>query len=153
MSDLEHVDFKISLSSEWFRLPPHVQISLDDELIEDIEVAEKSSASEKQTLEFSRDLGDGKHYLKIRYLGKEIPDTQIDANNNITKDHLINIDSIDIDDIELGFLAFQKGIFYPDQVIRPDLPTEIHEMTCIGYNGTWVLEFEVPTYIWFLENL
>lgn len=153
MSDLERVDFKLTLSAEWYRLPCHVKIWLDDELIEDTEISERKSQGEKKVIEFGRELSDGDHAIKIQYLDKTDLDTEIDGQRNILKDHLLNVDEVEIDEIELGFMAFKEGIFYPDRGIRPDLPETIREMVCIGYNGTWELKFRVPTYIWFLENL
>jgi hypothetical protein len=153
MSDLEKVDFKLTLSAEWYRLPCHVKIWLDDELIEDTEVSERKSQGEKRVIEFGRELTDGEHVIKIQYLDKETPDTMIDEQGNIIKDHLLNIDEIEIDEIELGFMAFKEGVFYPDRSMRSDLPETMRNIVCIGYNGAWELKFQVPTYIWFLENL
>ena len=153
MSELEKVDFKLTLSAEWYRLPCHVKIWLDEELIEDTEIRERKSQGEKRVIEFNRELNDGDHAIKIQYLDKTDADTTIDAQRNILKDHLLNIDEIEIDEIELGFMAFKEGIFHPDREIRPDLPEIMREMVCIGYNGTWEIRFQVPTYIWFLENL
>ena len=153
MSDLERVDFKLTLSAEWYRLPCHVKIWLDDELIEDTEISERKSQGEKRMISFVRDLAEGDHAIKIQYLDKTNLDTEIDEQRNIIKDHLLNVDEIEIDEIELGFMAFKEGVFHPDREIRPDLPETMREMVCIGFNGTWELKFRVPTYIWFLENL
>ena len=153
MNTAEIVNFKINLSSRWFRLPCHAIISIDEEVVEDIEVVERSSSGEFKTVSFSKELTEGIHQLKIRYLDKEIPDTRIDADGTIVNDHLLSIESIEIDEIELGHLSYKLGKFYPDRQLRPDLPEEMREIVCLGYNGTWVLDIEVPTYIWFLENL
>jgi len=152
-SSLERVEFKVRLSGEWFRLPPHVKVYVDDQLVEDLEIIERSSAGESRTLAFDVDLDDGEHELRIQYLGKEQPDTKIDEDGNIIADHTINIEQIEVDDIELGFMSYRNGVFRPDQEIRPDLPAEMREIVNIGYNGVWALKFQVPTYIWFLENL
>ena len=152
-TDLERVEFKVLLSGEWFRLPPHVKVYIDDQLIEDLEVVERSALGEQRTLEFDAELSDGEHELRIQYLDKEQPDTRVDENGNIDADHIVNIDSIEIDEIELGFMCYNKSVFRPDQELRPDLPAEMHELINIGYNGVWVMKFQVPTYIWFLENL
>lgn len=153
MSGAETVEFKITLSSEWYRLPVHVQVYLNDDLIEDTEITERESEGESREIKFTSQLEDGPNRLRIRYLDKETPDTTIDEGGNIVKDHLLNIKEIEIDEIELGYLCFSKGKFFPDRDIRPDLPEEMCDITCFGYNGTYVLEFQVPTYIWFLENL
>lgn len=154
MSDnMEEVLFKLRLNSSWFRLPPHVKIWINDELIEDLEVTEKKDDREDRFVEFSRRLPDGEHQLVIQYLDKEMPDTRVDENGNILEDTLLNIDEIEIDEIELGYLAYEKSVFYPDRTNRPDLPESMTQIKNLGYNGRWTIKFEVPTYIWFLENL
>jgi len=153
MLDKEEVQFSIRLNSKWFRLPPHVQVYLDQDLIEDTEITELESEGDSKHIRFSADLVDGTHRLRIVYSDKELPDTRVDEAGNILDDHLLTIAGIEIDDIDLGFMLYENGIFYPDRNIRPDLPEQIANMTTLGYNGEWVMEFNVPTYIWFLENL
>jgi hypothetical protein len=97
-------------------------------------------------------LSEGEHSIRIIFSGKTDKDTEIDANGNILKDRLLNIDSISIDEIDLGNLVYSLCKFYPDKTIRPDLPDMIPNLTCIGYNGEWELKFNVPTYLWLLEH-
>lgn len=151
--ELDQVQIKLNLSSEWFRLPPHVKIWLDDELIEDFEVSERKSREESRVIEFTRDVTDGMHKIKVQYLDKETPDTRIDNDGNIIADHLVNIERLEIDEIDLGHMTYNKSEFLPDRDCRPDLPERITEMVNLGYNGIWQMEFESPTYIWFLDNL
>ena len=151
--ELDQVQIKLTLSSEWFRLPPHVKVWLDDELIEDFEIVERKSKGESKVLEFTRPLVEGTHHIKVQYLDKEIPDTKVADDGTILDDHLVNIDEIEIDEIELGYLTYSKGEFFPDNTKRPELPNRITEIINLGYNGTWQIEFESPTYIWFLDNL
>jgi hypothetical protein len=153
MSESEQVDFKLTLSAEWYRLPCHVKIWLDDELIEDSEISERPDQGQARVIEFSRKLADGEHAVKIQYLGKTWADTTVDDQGNILRDHLLMIDEVELDQIELGYLLFKASRFYPDREIRPDLPEIMEKMMRIGYNGTWQLKFQVPTYSWFLENL
>lgn len=154
LNDVELVSFKIKLSSQWYRLPCHVIISIDESIVEDTTISEKKSDNESKVISFERSLPEGLHKLKIQYLGK-LPkvDTKLQKDNTIVDDHLLYIEDIEIDDIELGHTFFSKGKFYPDRNIHPDLPEVMDEIICLGYNGTWILDIEVPTYIWFLENL
>ena len=153
MSDLERVEFKIKLSSHWFRWPPHVLVYLDDQIIEDLLLEERKDQDQEREISFAADLDEGDHELRIQYLDKSAADTMVSEDGSIVKDTLINVESVEIDDIDLGFLTYSKSKFLPDSQARPDLPSEIKELVNIGYNGTWVLRFQVPTYIWFLENL
>jgi hypothetical protein len=153
MTETEQVTIKLQLSAEWFRLPCHVKIWVDDDLIDDLEISERKSEGEFRIIEIVKSLEDGEHAVKIQYLGKTWDDTSVDDQGNILKDHLVIIDSVEIDEIELGHLACKAGVFYPDRKLRPDLPETIDNLMCIGYNGTWELKFQSPTYRWFLENL
>ena len=89
-----------------------------------------------------------KVWLKIALIGKNgITDTISNDAGEITKDQLLNIGSIFIDDINLGQLVYKNGIFATtDGDLCP-------EMINLGVNGTWSLKFQVPVYIWLLENL
>ena len=153
MSDLESVSFKISLSADWFRKPQRAKIYLDDELIDDVTIEERRSEEKVKILEFSKDLAEGEHTLSIQYLDKRQNDTKVDDDHNIIEDHLLHIEEIEIDEIELGYLAYKLSKFYPDRSERQDLPEEMDELVTLGYNGTWKINFSVSTYIWFLDNL
>ena len=74
------------------------------------------------------------------------------VSKDILRDQLLHIEGISIDSIELGFLAYKLSKFYPDRNIRPDLDKVIPQRTTLGFNGEWQLKFQVPTYLWFLEN-
>lgn len=153
MSNLETVHIKMKLSSDWFRLPPHVKIFLNDDLVDDIELSEKTAEGDSREIIFQADLGDGDHVIKIQYLGKESPDTRVDEQGNILEDHLVHIDSVEIDEIDLGYLSRTASTYYPDRELHPEASESMPETVDLGYNGTWELKFQVPTYIWFLENL
>lgn len=153
--DLEEVSFNIFLSSLWWKVPPNVKISLNNELIEITEVSELKEKSEKKVISFTKQLSPGEHTITIELFNKQNNETVLDPNDptKIVKDQLLNIEDIEIDEISLGYLTHSKSKFYPNKQRHPNLPEEITELTCIGYNGTYEIKFQVPTYIWFLENL
>lgn len=155
MSDKEEVNISLILASHWYRLPPHVKIYLDDELIEDLSIVEKVDDNATRTVSFKRDLDEGEHTIVLEYLDKEHIDTAIDEDGVILADHLVQIVDIEIDEISLGYIVHRNGKYYPDKATRVmnKLPDYLENISCLGYNGQFKLKFQVPTYIWFLENL
>lgn len=154
----ETVEFKIILDSVWHNEPPKYQVLLDGEIIENGTVVEKEENNEEKVISFSRVLLEGEHILQIRLLDKQNHHTKIDENNNIIADQLLNIKQIEIDEIELDYLFYQLGKYHKQMNDNIDFPFYEAEplpesYKNLGYNGEWRLNFTVPTYMWFLENL
>ena len=76
-------------------------------------------------------------------------DSKIVKDGKIVEDMLLEIESIEIDEIDLANLTHTKSHFIPDDRSLPELDMCID----LGWNGTWVLPFESPFYIWLLENI
>jgi hypothetical protein len=86
----------------------------------------------------------------------------IDSDGNIIQDLLLNIDTIEIDQIELGPLKWSLSEYYPEYPERyksdvfrkgETLPESVNNCVNLGWNGTWKLPFTSPFYIWLLENI
>jgi hypothetical protein len=162
-TEIENVEFKIKLSSEWHDDPPIFQVLLDDETIDMGAVTERNSDKEEKVITFSRELGEGTYTLKIRLLEKKWKNTKLNEDGTILMDQLLRIDEIEIDEIELGHLAYRLSNFHKQTNFingkKTQLPPvyeetpEQEKYTSIGYNGEYRLKFSVPTYMWFLENL
>jgi hypothetical protein len=157
MSDqeLEEVTFNVILSSTWWRNPPKFKIWINDEMVQSGTVEELKEKNEKKIISFSKSLTEGEHTLSIELYGKTFAETITDQTeeNKILKDQLLDVEDIEIDEISLGFLFFNQSKFIPNKRFYPNLPDEITQMTTLGFNGKLQLKFQVPTYIWFLENL
>jgi hypothetical protein len=67
----------------------------------------------------------------------------------IVKDMLLNVVSVEIDEIDIGHLLHSKSTFTGDDPTRPVLSNCVN----LGWNGTWKLTFTSPFYIWLLENI
>ena len=149
----ELVEIDVTLSSEWHLTAPSVEFWIDDNLISDDFVSEKNKEKASKKLSWKGDLDDGDHVIKIKLKNKTNKETVINkSTNEILFDQLLHIETISIDEIDLGFLCYKLGKFYPDKTLRPDLDDVIPTLNCIGYNGEWQLKFQVPTYLWLLEN-
>ena len=157
MSDqeLEEVTFNVILSSTWWKNAPKVKIWIDDEMIKSDSVSELTEKGEKKVISFSKELAEGEHTISIELYGKTFAETMTDQTeeNKILKDQTLDVEDIEIDEISLGHLIFTNSKFIPNKRFHPTLPDEISEMTTLGFNGKLQLKFQVPTYIWFLENL
>ena len=109
--------------------------------------------------EFSVDLDEGDCLLAISLLNKE--DTDIkkdnydDPNNFIVLgDMLLNIDSVVIDDIDVGILRHTASeyVLSVPHTYDNNTITSMKECVNLGWNGTYNLAFTSPFYIWLLEN-
>ena len=118
--------------------------------------------NETEYFEFDAELQEGDNSLEICLLNKTNQDTVKDQNGRIVKDYLLNIDSIEIDDLDIGMLKWSLSSYYPDYPVKyrqelvaegKELSAEVKNCVNLGWNGTWKLPFTSPFYIWLLENI
>lgn len=148
----EELHFKISLSGTYHSKVPEYSILLDDQLIKNAVISESSDGIED--IEFKATLIDGSHQLKIRLENKESSDTITDDDDQIINDMLLNIIDIQIDDIALGQLLWDSE-YVLDHPVTIDNKTisQLDHCVNLGWNGTYILNFASPFYIWLLEKL
>jgi hypothetical protein len=155
----EKLKFRLELWSEYWDKKPIANILINDHSHYKQEIA--GTEKEPTVIEFEHELTEGEKYsLIIERSGKDTKQTIVE-NNKITKDQLLHIKSIEIDEIDIGALVYE-GIYtpqYPEPwasqqaAIGNILPESFKNVTCIGHNGRWELGFASPFYIWLLENL
>lgn len=145
----EKLKFAVTLSGTFWNRKPQFSIWLDDHVISQSEIASPA----QQTIEFERTVAEGLHTLKIRLENKNDSDTVVE-NGTVVKDMLLNIDDIVIDDISLGHLLWSAE-YLLDSPHEYQGQTIDHLDGCVnlGWNGTYVLKFTSPFYIWLLEKL
>ena len=145
----ENLKFDISLTGTYWDRKPQFSVWLDDHVVIQSEV---SSASE-QLVSFERRIDEGNHELKIRLENKTNSDTVIE-NGEIVKDMLLNIDDITIDDISLGNLLWSaEYVLDKPQIYKGQTINHLDGCVNLGWNGTYILKFSSPFYIWLLEKL
>ena len=145
MTEKEQLNFKIGISGSYHARKPCYTISVNG-----IEKAKGVADSDIEYISFDAEVEEGKiHTLDIRLTNKLMQDTVVDENGNIVKDMLLNIDYVSVDDIDLQPLKWSHSQVVADD---PERPTLTHCVN-LGWNGTWVLKFESPFYIWLLENM
>ena len=145
----ENLSFQISLTGTFWDRRPQFSVWLDDHVVTQTEIA----GPEEQIINFERRVSEGAHELKIRLENKTNSDTMIE-NGEVAKDMLLNIDDITIDDISLGNLLWSaEYILDHPQVYKGQTINHLDGCVNLGWNGTYILKFNSPFYIWLLEKL
>jgi len=144
----EPLKFEIELSGTYWDKLPQFSVWLDDDVIVQSEISQNP-----QIVNFERSVDIGYHTLKIRLENKTPQDTVIE-DGKIVKDLLLNINDIKIEDISLGNLLWtadykldQKQTFNGQEIDHLD------NCVNLGWNGTYMLTFTSPFYLWLLENI
>lgn len=145
----ESLEFVVTVSGTYWDKKPQFSIWLDDHVIIQTSISSESQQSHK----FIRTIDEGEHTLSIRLENKFPSDTQI-INSEVTNDMILNIDDITIDDISLGQLLWdaEYKLDKPQQYNGKEI-IQLDNCVNLGWNGTYVLKFTSPFYIWLLEKL
>jgi hypothetical protein len=147
MADLEKLHLKLGLSGTYWDKRPSFRINLNDQVLHTGTIQADSDVTEY--LEFDVETADDLVTLSITLLGKEFSDTvENDDKTAIVKDMLLNIVSVEVDDIALGMVPFNMSEYHPEG--RTDV---VKNCMNLGWNGTWSLSWDNPFYIWLLENM
>ena len=158
MSDKETLHFKIGLSGTLETKGPEIKISVNDKEF----VHSTLPGAELTYFEFDAEVDEGNCNLCIELLNKTANDTVKGDSDEIVSDLLLNIDSVEIDEIELGTIKWTHSDYqpiYPTDYVQNqqkhgnDLSKSIKECVNLGWNGRWNLPFQSPFYIWLLENI
>jgi len=140
--------------------PPVAEIKLNSKSYFKSEIT--STEQDPTTIEFEAELTEESEYnLIIERSGKGKNQTVLDQQGNITKDQMLYIKSISIDEIDIGALVYE-GVYtpkYPEpwatqqRESGQDLKDSFKNVTQMGFNGEWKFTFSSPFYMWLLENL
>ena len=158
--ETEKLKFKLELYATMWKRPPQVEILIEHKTYFYWYV---DGSKEKPTvIEFEHECVSGKEYnLVIKRAGKTGNDTLVNDKGDITHDQLVNIKSIEIDEIDIGALVY-TGIYTPEypepwatqqRENGKQLEESFDNVVKMGHNGTWKFKFASPFYMWLLENL
>jgi hypothetical protein len=160
MSDKETLHFKIGLSGSSTKKHPEFKILVND--TEFVYEQLTDDVNKTEYFEFDVSVNEGDCNLVIELVNKSTADTILDSNGNIIEDLLLNIESIEIDEIDLGSLLWSASDYrpiYPETYklkiteTGQELPVSVKNCVNLGWNGKWTLLFTSPFYIWLLENI
>jgi hypothetical protein len=156
---IEKLKFRLELWSTHWDKPPIAEIFINDHSHYKSEI--KSTEDNPTRIEFEHTLEENKKYnLKIVRSNKSKGQTVLE-NDEIIKDQTLHIKSIEIDEIDIGALVYE-GLYTPEypepwatqqKKIGNELPKSFKNVTTMGHNGHWELQFTSPFYMWLLENL
>ena len=149
----ETLKFDLTLSGTYWNKKPEYSIWLDDDEIERKVIS--TFSDELFTVSFSKKIEETSHQLKIRLENKGSRDTEILEDGSIGRDMLLNVENIVIDDIDIGNLKWTISKYVTDKPVDVDGETTSELESCInlGWNGSYIINFECPYYLWLLENL
>lgn len=98
------------------------------------------------------DLDDQEHCFEIELQGKLPHHTRVDQDGNITSDVVVQINSVALDDVELGHVFSEHTVYHHDHNGTTD-PVQHQFFGTMGCNGRVMLRFHSPVYLWLLENM
>jgi len=98
------------------------------------------------------DQDDTEHELRLVLKNKTTAHTQVDEHGNIVADARLVITDVAFDEIRLGHLFFEQAVYTHDfnGTGKTTEDTFYGEMGC---NGTVILKFTTPMYLWLLEHM
>jgi len=138
----ERLDIELHLGSTFWNQPPQCKVWLDEVVIRQL-----SPVLGDEIVKWSGDVEDGTHSIRVGLFNKDPVRETLIEDGKVSKDQLLNIDSLLLDEIEVGVLRHSNGV-----LTTTDGRT-FKEIVNIGYNGIWEFQFETPLYLWLLENL
>jgi len=141
---MEKLKFAITLGSDYQTAPPQARVTIADKTVFEGPVSASILILEHAKLE-----NEGDYQLRIELLNKKPEHTEIDEQGNIVKDSVLKIEKIIIEDIEIqNSLSLDQEKFYYEH------SGEQHQLyNSLGVNGTAVINFSTPFYIWLLETI
>ena len=145
----ESLEFAVTVSGTYWSKKPQFYIWLNNKVIIQTEI----SSDVPQTHKFTHEIDEGEHTLRIKLENKTDTDTLI-VNGAVTKDMLLNIIDVTIDDISLGQLLWNAEYILdkPQQYHGKEI-TQLDSCVNLGWNGSYILKFSSPFYVWLLEKL
>lgn len=139
------VDIQVCLTPKYHTTIPQITYGYDDVVINTIDLEIPC------ILSLNTDFDQGTHSFWIEFLNKNYNDSQPDQGIDMA----VIIDSVTIHNITVDRFKW-AGKYYPTYPEDyPDKKPMLQPHTYLGWNGRWVLEFDVPVFTWIhrLENL
>jgi hypothetical protein len=91
--------------------------------------------------------------LSMHVSGMKPAYTQVSESGEILQDVLCVVHNVELDEIALDILVYEKGKFVPKYPVGHSGPELVEQATHLGHNGVWSISFSNPLYLWLLENM
>jgi hypothetical protein len=142
---------KIKLTFEVVPTTPDAMLGfetwLDDQLMFNTDHLDKT-----QQIVIPLDDTDAEHELKLVLKNKNFEHTRLNSAGEIDADAVLEIRNMAFDDIPLGQIVTEQTVYIHDVNGTAEL-TQDQFFGTMGCNGTVILKFTTPMYLWFLENM
>lgn len=150
----ETIKFELYLTSDYWDLPPIIDLLVDDEVKFTGEMSqEKNYVSFNHTLQF-----DQPHTLKLKRYNK-LPGQCVPLEDGTFKDQLLTLDKVVIDGVDIQNIV-QAYSYNEPEYPEPwatlqrrqgiELETQVLAETVFGHNGVWTLNFTSPFYVFLM---
>ena len=160
MADSEKLHVKLGISGTYWKKVPHYKILFNGDVVKEADISQPSDTVEY--VEFDVEYSIDSATIGIQLTNKEDSDTVLKKDDpldpekyEIINDMLLNVVSLEVDEIDLGNILYDQGVYTVDSpVVYNGEPTNtLKSVMCMGWNGTWNLTWTNPFYIWLLENI
>ena len=158
MADSEKLHVKLGISGTYWKKVPHYKILFNGDVVKEADISQPSGNVEY--VEFDVEYSTDSATIGVQLTNKEDSDVQKDNyddpdNYKIIGDMLLNVVSLEIDEIDLGNILYDQGVYTVDKpvVYNGKLTNTIKSVMCMGWNGAWSLTWTNPFYIWMLETI
>jgi len=156
----EKLKFRLELYATMWDKPPHAEVLINSVSFHKGPIT--GTVDKPDLIEFEHELEENNNYdLVIDRTNKLKGQTKVNEKGDITHDQLLHIKSIEIDEIDIGALVYE-GVYtptYPEpwasqqQQSGNQLAKTLKNVTQLGHDGKWSLQFGSPFYMWLLDNL
>ena len=154
MTEIEKLEIKLGISGTYWSKCPDFSISIDGQELKSGTISAPSDTVEYHS--FTCDLAEGEHVIGVRLRNKEMSDTvQNEDKSAILKDLVLNIVSIEIDEVEVGKCKWDSSVYTLDAPVdyNGQTVTQLTHCVNLGFNGEYQFKFSTPYYVWLLENM
>jgi len=153
----ETIKFELYLTSDYWDLPPIIDVLVDDEIKFTGEMLQ-----EKNYVTFSHTLAfDKPHALRLKRYNK-LPGQCVPLDDGTFKDQLLTLDRVVIDGVDIQNIV-QAHSYNEPEYPEPwatlqrnqgiELEKQVLAETVFGHNGMWTLNFTSPFYVFLMTRM
>lgn len=143
----ENVTFCVDLSSTDASVQLGFEAWFDNHKFYDTDWVKDST-----TVSYEFDDCEATHEIRLVLKNKNSSHTTVDEQGNIVKDALLELKNFRLDQIDLDSLIFDL-VDYQHNSNGAGPTTSNKFFGAMGCNGTVILKFSSPVYLWLLENM
>ena len=142
-----HIELDISANNDCADIILEVYIN-------DNKIFRSTAQTQMQTITYDLSEDPADHELKLIMSGKNLTHTTVDADGQITRDTFFTINRLEFEELDmhevfcLGRRSWHRHSFNSTQ---PEFNDEFYGT--LGCNGTVVIPFSTPIFLWLSENL